>query len=48
VLTGLEKGEKVITGPYRTVTKTLNSGKLVNSKNDKESIETTSEEGKEQ
>ncbi|MFT5925600.1 MAG: HlyD family secretion protein [Rubritalea sp.] len=48
VLTGLEKGEKVITGPYRTVTKTLKSGKFVNSKKDKDSKETTSEEGKEQ
>lgn len=34
VLTGLEKGDKVITGPYRTVTKTLKSGKQVSSKND--------------
>jgi HlyD family secretion protein len=48
VLTGLEIGEKVITGPYRTVTKTLKSGKFVNSKKDKGSKETTSEEGKEQ
>jgi HlyD family secretion protein len=48
VLTGLEKGERVITGPYRTVTKTLKSGKLINSKKDKESKETTSEEAKEQ
>jgi HlyD family secretion protein len=34
VLTGLEEGSTVITGPYRTVTNTLKSGKKVNSKKD--------------
>ena len=46
VLTGLEKGEKVITGPYRTVTKTLKSGKAVSTKKDKDSKTTSSEEDK--
>ncbi|MEN8815873.1 MAG: efflux RND transporter periplasmic adaptor subunit [Nonlabens sp.] len=44
VLTGLEKGDKVITGPYRTVTKTLKSGKLVSSKNDSKKNEEVREE----
>lgn len=44
VLTGLEKGDKVITGPYRTVTKTLKSGKLVTSKNDKNEKESPVEQ----
>ncbi|WP_438968913.1 efflux RND transporter periplasmic adaptor subunit [Nonlabens sp.] len=44
VLTGLEKGDKVITGPYRTVTKTLKSGKLVSSKNDSKKNEEVLEE----
>jgi HlyD family secretion protein len=47
VLTGLEKGEKVITGPYRTVTKTLKSGKAVSTKKDKDARSTSSEEDKE-
>jgi HlyD family secretion protein len=48
VLTGLKKGERVITGPYRTVTKILKSGKFVNSIKDKDSKEAVLEEGKEQ
>jgi HlyD family secretion protein len=47
VLTGLEKGEKVIIGPYRTVTKTLKSGKAVSAKKDKDVKITSSEEVKE-
>ncbi len=39
VLSGLEKGEEVITGPYRTVTNTLKSGKKVRSKKDRSSRE---------
>jgi len=38
ILSGLEPGETVITGPYRTVTDVLKSGKAVNSK--KNTIET--------
>ena len=44
ILSGLDKGDKVITGPYRTVTKTLKSGKAVNSKNSDFSKESTTEE----
>ena len=36
VLTGLKKGDVVITGPYSTVTKDLNSGDKVAVKTDKE------------
>lgn len=39
ILSGLDKGDKVITGPYRTVTKTLKSGKAVNSKKNDSSRE---------
>jgi HlyD family secretion protein len=41
VLTGLEKGETVITGPYRIVTKTLKSGDQVAIKNKKDIGTTT-------
>jgi HlyD family secretion protein len=34
VISGLKKGDVVITGPYTTVTKDLNSGDKVKSKND--------------
>jgi len=44
ILSGLDKGDKVITGPYRTVTKTLKSGKAVNSKNNDTSREYSTEE----
>jgi HlyD family secretion protein len=32
ILSGLDEGEKVITGPFRAISKTLNSGDLVNIK----------------
>jgi HlyD family secretion protein len=32
IISGLQPGETVITGPYRTVTDVLKSGKAVNSK----------------
>jgi HlyD family secretion protein len=44
ITSGLEKGDKVITGPYRTVTKTLKSGKAVSSKSDKDDEIDTSED----
>lgn len=37
VISGLKKGDVVITGPYTTVTKDLNSGDKVKSKNDSKS-----------
>lgn len=36
ILTGLKEGEEIITGPYRTVTKELKTGDLINVKKDKE------------
>jgi HlyD family secretion protein len=36
VISGLAKGDVIITGPYTTVTKELNSGDLIALKTDKE------------
>jgi HlyD family secretion protein len=44
VLTGLEEGDVVITGPYNTVTKSLRSGDKISVASDKPEEETESEE----
>ncbi|PQJ31296.1 efflux transporter periplasmic adaptor subunit [Nonlabens arenilitoris] len=36
ILTGLKEGEEIITGPYRTVTKELKTGDLINTEKSKE------------
>ncbi|MGB5980740.1 MAG: efflux RND transporter periplasmic adaptor subunit [Nonlabens sp.] len=47
VLSGLETGDKVITGPYRTVTNVLKSGKELRVKKDRSSVTDSDSESEE-